>query len=510
MIRILRPYLYKVTLITFLCSISVSCSKDKTYQPEETILVTIDDRVTISKNEFIRRAEYTIRPPYCNGSNYLHKKIILNSLIAEKLMALEIPDSSALLQNTEFNAFLLGRLEQAMRQWMHYSDATRKVRIDSAELLAYFKNSGREYEIAYYTLPDTVLLQKWHEAVKRHPENFTSFFRNVYQDTVVPTRKLGWKDADHPDLLRRLFRDEVKKGQILEPVNISGNEFLVLQAAGWTDTKAITQSQVHNRLEMVKESLKRHRSSGIWSEVVGGIMQGKTVEFNEDVFWEITTIFYDIYFKSNEERRNSLKQQIWDLEENSTEALKAIDASRLLDKRFFNVGDESWTVADFREELMKHPLVFRNRKMPANAFGKEFRLAVVDLIRDIYVTRSAYQKGYDKVNVVKRNEKMWRDAMKALVHKRRILEATPAGDPLSKRQSGIVGARLISYVDSLQNKYEGRIKLNVEVFDTMQFSGVDLLVKQTKQPFQHVVPGFPVLTTDHYIDYIKPMQPTRD
>jgi hypothetical protein len=54
----------------------------------EVILAKIGNK-NISADEFIRRAEYTIRPPYCNGNSKIHKKIVLNSLIAEKLMSLE-------------------------------------------------------------------------------------------------------------------------------------------------------------------------------------------------------------------------------------------------------------------------------------------------------------------------------------------------------------------------------------------------------------------------------------
>lgn len=50
----------------------VSCSK-KVDQPKEKILVKIGDK-SISVNEFIRRAEYTVRPPYCRGDHNLDKK----------------------------------------------------------------------------------------------------------------------------------------------------------------------------------------------------------------------------------------------------------------------------------------------------------------------------------------------------------------------------------------------------------------------------------------------------
>ena len=49
----------------------------KPVQLEEVILAKVADR-DISVAEFIRRAEYTIRPRYCKGNYNVHKKIILN------------------------------------------------------------------------------------------------------------------------------------------------------------------------------------------------------------------------------------------------------------------------------------------------------------------------------------------------------------------------------------------------------------------------------------------------
>ncbi|MBN1466415.1 hypothetical protein JXA02_11675, partial [candidate division KSB1 bacterium] len=71
----------------------LTCGKPSIEEPSEKILVEIGDK-TISVAEFIRRAEYTVRPPYCRGVHNLDKKIILNSLIAEKLMSLEAGDAN--------------------------------------------------------------------------------------------------------------------------------------------------------------------------------------------------------------------------------------------------------------------------------------------------------------------------------------------------------------------------------------------------------------------------------
>ena len=130
----------------------LACEKKEVKKSDEKILVRIDDQLTISLNEFIRRAEYTIRPSYCKQNSYIHKKIILNSLIAEKLLALEAGEQNPLLNNEEFLAYLMGRKEQAMRQWMHHQEATQKVKLDSTLIKRFYQFAGREYEVEYYSL----------------------------------------------------------------------------------------------------------------------------------------------------------------------------------------------------------------------------------------------------------------------------------------------------------------------------------------------------------------------
>ena len=73
--------------ILFTCSCSTKSLAKGDFN--NSILVQIDDFI-ILKNEFIQRAEYVLRPDYCSYNNNIHKQIILNSLIAEKLLAIMI------------------------------------------------------------------------------------------------------------------------------------------------------------------------------------------------------------------------------------------------------------------------------------------------------------------------------------------------------------------------------------------------------------------------------------
>ena len=91
----------------------VSCTKEK-ITPNYNVLAKVGDRI-ITDQDFIRRAEYTIRPDYCKGNLYIHKKIILNNLIAEKLLAIEAIPLFDKQDFPSFQNFIKGRKEQSMR-----------------------------------------------------------------------------------------------------------------------------------------------------------------------------------------------------------------------------------------------------------------------------------------------------------------------------------------------------------------------------------------------------------
>ena len=138
----MKNILYIIVLLAGL-SLMISCGTPEQEEPEESILVEVGD-VTISVSEFIRRAEYTIRPPYCKGSNNLDKKIVINSLIAEKMFALEATDTNFVVSSERVQLYLQGLKEQAMRQWLYAKAADEKVELDSTEVLKIVKVAGRK------------------------------------------------------------------------------------------------------------------------------------------------------------------------------------------------------------------------------------------------------------------------------------------------------------------------------------------------------------------------------
>jgi len=493
-----------ITIIFLL--ISLSCEKSEIDQPGEKLLVRIDDQVNISLNEFIRRAEYTVRPPYCKHNTYIHKKIILNSLIAEKLFALEAGKQNPIFNNEEFQAYLKGRREQVMRQWMHNLEATQMVKLDSSLLKQYFRFSGREYEVEYYSLNNSSAVKQVTDNLVNEHNYFEKLFQDVYSDSVIPKRKVSWGKQENGKILEVLFCKNFEKGQILPPIKMGKDEFLVLKISGWSDTKVITQNQIQQRWNDVKEELTRIRSREIWNKKVSEIMRGKTIDFVENTFWKLNKIFFEVYFTSDEERKESIKEEIWDIEKKEQNALDEMVEKDILKQPFFTIDGKTWFVEDFRKELMSHPLVFRDRKMDSNEFPEQFRLAVVDLIRDFFVTKEAYKKGYHNVDVVRRNEKMWRDAFLAIYQKNLYLKSVGEKRSFTKDYLRILGDHLNAYTDSLQQKYYKKIELDFKAFEEVALTSIDLFVKQQDQPYPYLVPMFPVITTDNRIEYIKKME----
>ena len=125
---------------TLIVSLSLLISSDN------QVLVTIGNR-TITKNEFIKRAEYTIRPAFCKGDNPIHKKIILNSLIAEKLMAIEI-EENFLTDNYTTN-IIEGIKEQKMRETLLNEEVYSLIEIDSSLVNLHLNYALRKYEVEY-------------------------------------------------------------------------------------------------------------------------------------------------------------------------------------------------------------------------------------------------------------------------------------------------------------------------------------------------------------------------
>ena len=275
MLRILFGVL--TTLLLKNCS-----NKNTTSQFDLDVLAQVGNKI-ITKQDFIRRAEYTIRPDYCRQSNYIHKKIILNSLIAEKLTALEMEDKDdELLKSKNFQYFLQGRKEQAMRKLYYYDNFYNKVSVPDSLIKKRFKVAGRTVDISYISLPDLIFVQKVNDLLLKNI-SLEEIYDSIWGEDL-PNKKINFFDKEHKAILSKLFDAPIYKDQIIGPFKNEDGSFLLMRVNGWSDKKLISAIDQEKTWNDVKDLIKEDKAKSSYIKFVEQIMSGHEMEFNSDIF----------------------------------------------------------------------------------------------------------------------------------------------------------------------------------------------------------------------------------
>lgn len=475
----------------------LSCSRGDKETIEEDILVRVGDR-TISTNEFIRRAEYTIRPPYARGSGNIDKKRVVNALIAEKMLAIESGEDNDLTRSDHFKRMIQGRQEQAMRQWLYEQEGVAKVTLDTSEIKEVYKLAGRKYQVQYLNVPRSAAadsIARWLNGELDIPE-----LRNEFEN--LPEHEIEYMTPESEMVHKILYSGSPEKGQIFGPLKIDERQYLVMKIKGWTNNVAMSEQQINQRVADVKEKLTQSHALNIYKDFVAEVMRGKRMELHPETFPKFAEVMSKIYIRPPDEKENQFLDQTFkrDAEASDLEQIEE-DFESLRPLPLLTYEGQTWTVADFEKTFERHPLVFRKKGISNAEFPHQLRLAIADMLRDLELAEAAYDRGYDEVPAVKRYTNMWKDAIVALHHKQNFLQKQLPSDVDSLSQIKVITDYLDPYIDSLQTKYSDQIEVDVETFNDIRLTRIDMFVTQENVPFPIMVPSFPLLTTDHMLDY---------
>ncbi len=493
-----KQMLSKSLFLLAVVSLFLACSNTENIT-REIILAKVGDK-TISVNEFIRRAEYTTRPAWCGSDNYIHRKVVLNALIAEKMLALEAGESAALLENPDVKHYLKGRREQAMRQ-VHFNEtALKKIEPDSSELQIAYLNGERTYNLSIIPLNEELALR-----IGTDLKNGRTTFSALQEEYEAATKKenkiqeFSFNTPFNDEVFKVLFLTEVRDGQIIGPLKTGEGSFALIRVNGWIRRMAMGGEKAALSKSDIREKIIQVRARDKYSVWLRNIMAEKNMEFNPTVFEELVNIVGPDYFKTKEEREKAFNTKFWKAGDGKVYLNNGQGRlEKILDQPLLTIDGKVWTVRHFEQEVKIHPLVFRNRRMPKKEFSAEFRLAVADLIRDKYITGDAYKKGYDKHPLVTRNENMWRDNLLALYQRKKVIKGMKTG-----KASGysLVKSYLDPLMSTIREKYRDQIFINTDAFEKIKLTSVNMFVVQQNLPFPVPVPEFPQLTAHNKLDY---------
>ena len=497
----------KTIFFVLLAACLVVCSKYREKKNEAVVLARVGEK-TITLEEFLQRAEYTIRPRYCKGNSGVEKKTVLNSLLAEKMLALEAGKDNLLAKSEHFQRFVQGRKEQAMRQVLAYEEGLKKVQVDTGEIKNAFKLAGRKYNVEFIALNcDSLAAIAERMLASAADSSFEKTFHTFSDLDSIPRHEVEWSTPEDPRIHQALFSGPLRVGQVIGPLQLEKDNHIIMRVKGWTDRVAITDTDVRQRWEDVSTRLKEQKAEAVYSKFIGEVMRGKRMEFNPDTFIKLVNIIGPIYFPP----KNAKEDAFLDAAFSRTQEIALPDTldktlEALGENPLFELDGKVWTVKDFLQEYERHPLVFRKKKMGKSEFAEQLKLAIVDMVRDRYLTEEAYKRGYDSREAVKRNVEMWEDANLALFQKAQYLSKRKADEKDAMKN---ITQYLDPYADSLQAKYSDQIEVNIEAFNDAQLTRIDMFTIQENVPFPVYVPAFPQVTTDSKLDYGQKMPEKR-
>lgn len=495
-----------ITLILAGLTTLPGCQRNRELQPPQAVLARIDGK-TITVNEFIRRAEYTPRPAWCNSASYTHKKIVLNSLIGEKLFALEAGEKNPLITSPKVENFLKGRKEQAMREYLFLKEGYTGIEIDTMLLKKSVVNASRRYRIAYFNATDSATAHLLNQRMRQQREPMQIAMRSFAPLDTLPQREVSWAKSENDAVIDSLFITRREKEDLIGPVRTAPGQYLFMQVLEITPEPVVTNEKLRELWDSVKERLTDKQARQNWDRYILSVMKGRRIEFNRATFFKLADLMGPLYLRSREEERAAFEQRYWDQPQKDVhwdDYLGQVKA--MAGEPLFTVDGEVWNVERFFHQMQSHPLVFREKRMPNREFGRQLQLAIIDMVRDQYLTERAYKRGYDRLEGVEREVGMWRDYYNALFYRDGYLRAM--GDSLADdpRALQTIERHLNARVDSLQRKYSDRIAIDMLAFDTIKLTNLPMTVAQENVPYPKVVPAFPQVTTSFRLDYGKRMK----
>ena len=394
-----------------------------------------------------------------------------------------------------------------MRKWLLKQEGFQKVKLEQSEIQKSYKLAGREYKIQYIRIPDKQAAKKVEEEIRINNKSFETFYRELWGEDSIPERTISWQSKANPIIHNALFSDYLNTGRIIGPLKIDEDNYILLKILGWSDNLALTEKSRQQRLNDVKKRLGDKKAYDNYSVFVNKIMKGKKLEFNSNTFYKMVNLIKPFYEKTPKEKQEMFLKNISNGDDQNPEFNEfKTEFERLLDEPFFKVQGIQWSVKDFMNELQKYPMLFPKNIKSKNSFAEKFKMTIVKMIEDKYVTQEAYKRGYQNTSFVKQRTQLWKDAILARHQKNKYLKNKIYTISDSIRADTLFNKYLNPYINELQEKYSDQVSVNVEKFNNLTLSKIDMIVTQRNVPFKKVVPDFPILTTDYKLDYGKRME----
>ena len=486
----IRIYFIFISLLFF---INISCDKTPTINLDQEVIIAKIENKVITVNDFLKRCEYSPRPAYCNGDNYIHKKIALNSLIAEKMLAVEFDRNKQAINENQRN-FIEGRKEQLMRHLMLKKYGYEDIQLDSIALLKQYQLRNRTYEVEYVIKNENVLKEL------NAKENIVTAKENAPVPSVnnISSKNLSYNDQMVDSIRELLFSSGPELNQVYGPYIATDSTVFYMKVSGWITGVNISDQQKKDTWESVKNEMTEAQALKKYSSYISNLMRDKKIKYDERNFEIFAKLVSNVYKIEKFKKEKMIQSSIW--ESNNAVQIETLNlAKNMKEKIILHHDGKNWTINEIMSLIKKHPLVFRKKNINPNNFTNELKFSLADLFRDMHITKQGYDLGLDQNINVKSETNKWQDYIKSELIKTKYAKSFQKNSNSNDRNNQY--KLITNKIDSLQKAYSNKIKINTDKFEEIELLSIDLFGMYSNQAYNNLEPPFPILTNDHLLDY---------
>tara|TARA_B100001778_G_scaffold328824_1_gene328840 strand:+ start:57 stop:1142 length:1086 start_codon:yes stop_codon:yes gene_type:complete len=355
-----------------------------------------------------------------------------------------------------------------MRKVMLENTVNSSLVIDENKILDLLNKSLYDYKIDFITINHNEIF------LVNQDLNLNKSYKEIIKNLKHRNNQkyIKFEEISYDDIYQEFYTSDINVGDIIGPIKTLNDNYILINVLSKKKNILIDTESQKNQYENVKSYLIKSESYKIRKNYIQKIMKGKTIEFNENSFFNLADYFYD-------QEKKPIKT----------------------DDIIFTLANRDWSIEDLIEINKLNPVLFREPYKNKNEFYNQFKLSLVDLIQNYFLTKKAYELNLSSHPAVVKEGEIWSSYLSANSEKDKIINANQSLLKNLNTEYEVLEKILNKELEILFVENSDKILIDVEMFNGIKLSNIDMLVINTNQPYQLNVPPFPRLTTKNNLDY---------